>query len=103
MRVMCAKVLARSAKEGSGTTGWSLAVPVRACCLADKEDILLQGSLNNRGVVVYQAKTRAHCRKSLQSYTIISLSKSRGGTNGKSSGTVVLCIGIESNEKDFGG
>ena len=33
MRVMCAKVLARSANEGSGTTGWSLTVPVRACLL----------------------------------------------------------------------
>jgi len=56
MRVMCAKVLARSANEGSGTAGWSLAVPVRACCFVDKEDIPLRGSLNNRGVVVHKDK-----------------------------------------------
>jgi hypothetical protein len=54
MRVMYTKVRARSANEGSGTTGWLLAVPVPACFLVDKEDFPLHGSLNNRGVVVHK-------------------------------------------------
>ena len=34
-----AKVRARSANEGSGTAGWSLAAPVPACFLIEEEDI----------------------------------------------------------------
>jgi hypothetical protein len=33
------KVRARSENEGSGTVRWSLAAPVPACFLVDKEDI----------------------------------------------------------------
>jgi hypothetical protein len=58
MRVMCAKVRARSANEGSGTSGWSLAPPVLACFLMDEEDIAVpSGSLNNRLGVVYGGKS----------------------------------------------
>jgi hypothetical protein len=39
MRVKYTKVRARSAYEGSGTAGWSLAAPVPACFLIDEEDI----------------------------------------------------------------
>jgi len=39
MRPKYTKVRARSANEGSGTAGWSLAAPVPACFLADEEDI----------------------------------------------------------------
>jgi hypothetical protein len=39
MRAKYTKVRARSANEGSGTTGWSLAATVPACFLMDEEDI----------------------------------------------------------------
>jgi hypothetical protein len=39
MRVKYTKVRARSANEGSGTAGWSLAAPVPACFLLEEEDI----------------------------------------------------------------
>jgi hypothetical protein len=39
MRAKYTKVRARSANEGSGTAGWSLATPVPACFLLDEEDI----------------------------------------------------------------
>jgi len=39
MRAKYTKVRARSANEGSGTAGWSLAAPVPACFLMDEEDI----------------------------------------------------------------
>jgi hypothetical protein len=39
MRVKYTKVRARSAYEGSGTVGWSLAAPVPACFLMEEEDI----------------------------------------------------------------
>ncbi len=41
MRVKYTKVRARSAYEGSGTAGWSLAAPVPACFLMDEEDIVV--------------------------------------------------------------
>jgi hypothetical protein len=39
MRVKYTKVRARSAYEGSGTAGWSLAAPVPACFLMEEDDI----------------------------------------------------------------
>ena len=39
MRPKYTKVRARSENEGSGTVGWSLAVPVPVCFLMDEEDI----------------------------------------------------------------
>lgn len=39
MRPKYTKVRARSANEGSGTTGWSLPAPVPACFLTEEEDI----------------------------------------------------------------
>src|SRR5258708_39929481 len=54
MRAKYTKVRARSANEGSGTAGWSLAAPVPACFLMDEEDIAApSGSLNNRVGVVH--------------------------------------------------
>jgi hypothetical protein len=40
MREMYTKVRARSANEGSGTGGWSLAPLGTACFLLDEEDIV---------------------------------------------------------------
>jgi hypothetical protein len=58
MRERYTKVRARSANEGSGMGGWSLASPVSACFLIDKEDIAAPaGSLNNRFRVVYGGKS----------------------------------------------
>ena len=54
MREMYTKVRARSANEGSGTGGLSLAPLVPACFLIDEEDIAApSGSLNNHFGVVY--------------------------------------------------
>jgi hypothetical protein len=39
MRAMYIKARARSAHEGSGTAGWSLAAPVPVCFLMEEEDI----------------------------------------------------------------
>jgi len=36
---MYTKVRARSANDGSGTVGWSLAAPLLACFLMEEEDI----------------------------------------------------------------
>jgi hypothetical protein len=41
MRAMYTKVRARSANEGSGTAGWSLAAPVPACFLMEEDDIAI--------------------------------------------------------------
>ena len=41
MRPKYTKVRARSANEGSGTGGLSLAAPVPACFLMDEEDIVV--------------------------------------------------------------
>jgi hypothetical protein len=58
MREMYTKVRARSANEGSGTGGLSLAPLVPACFLIDEEDIAApSGSLNNRLGVVYGGKS----------------------------------------------
>jgi hypothetical protein len=58
MREMYTKVRVRSANEGSGTGGWSLAPPVLACFLMDEEDIAVPSdSLNNRLGVVYRGKS----------------------------------------------
>jgi hypothetical protein len=55
VRAKYIKVRGRSANEGSGTAGWSLAVPVPACFLIDEEDIdLPSGSLNKRVAVVHR-------------------------------------------------
>src|SRR5438309_11939533 len=40
IRATYTKVRARSANEGSGTVGWSLAGPALACFLMDEEDIV---------------------------------------------------------------
>jgi hypothetical protein len=39
MRAIYTKVRARSANEGSGIVGWSLAAPVPACFLMEEDDI----------------------------------------------------------------
>jgi hypothetical protein len=41
MRPKYTKVRARSANEGSGTVGWSLAAPLPPCFLIEEEDIVL--------------------------------------------------------------
>jgi hypothetical protein len=53
MRAVYIKVRARSANEGSGTAGWSLAAPLPACFLVDEEDIAVpfwqfKGNRSNR-------------------------------------------------------
>ncbi len=51
MRPKYTNVRARSENEGSGTVGWSLAAPVPACFLLDKDDIpalFCQSNLSQR-------------------------------------------------------
>jgi hypothetical protein len=56
MRVIYAKVRARSANEGSGMGGWSLVALVLACFLKE-EDITPPGaSLNNRAGDVHETQ-----------------------------------------------
>jgi hypothetical protein len=55
------RVYARSANEGSGTVGWSLAGPVPACFLMGEKGIIaVSGSLNNRiGSCTWRVRTEA--------------------------------------------
>ena len=60
MRPKYTKVRARSENEGSGTVGWSLAVPVPACFLTDEEDIPVlycQSNLSECGRDRFDAKS----------------------------------------------
>lgn len=98
---MCARVLARSANEGSGTTGWSLAVPVRACFVVDKEDIPLRGSLNNRGVVVYQAKPAPTAASHSSPIQLVRCNNTEGVTMDSLKGLASFVSELKETRKSF--